>query len=222
MIEVNITEEPVLVDVKVSLASVGPRGPEGPQGPEGPASTVPGPKGDTGDTGPQGPKGDKGDKGDTGDTGPKGDKGDKGNTGDPGVGVPTGGTAGQVLAKIDNTDFNTHWVNQSGGGVVPYITVAGGGTYNVDPANRRYFVLDGGDTSLILPNPADHLGESVEVNAMNSAANITCVTGAPNGIYVDGSWVASFSVLLRNTMSFRAIRFDANNTMWVPRKDQAY
>jgi hypothetical protein len=30
-------------------------------------------------------------------------------------GVPTGGSTGQVLAKIDGTDFNTEWVDQSGG-----------------------------------------------------------------------------------------------------------
>ena len=36
--------------------------------------------------------------------------------GTPGVGVPVGGTANQVLAKIDATDYNTQWVNQSGGG----------------------------------------------------------------------------------------------------------
>lgn len=35
--------------------------------------------------------------------------------GAPGVGVPTGGTAGQVLSKIDGTDYNTQWVAQSGG-----------------------------------------------------------------------------------------------------------
>ena len=33
-----------------------------------------------------------------------------------GVGVPTGGTTGQVLAKIDGTDYNTQWVTSSGGG----------------------------------------------------------------------------------------------------------
>jgi hypothetical protein len=34
-----------------------------------------------------------------------------------GVGnVPVGGTAGQVLAKIDSANYNTEWVNQSGGG----------------------------------------------------------------------------------------------------------
>lgn len=35
---------------------------------------------------------------------PKGDKGD------PGPGVPTGGTTAQVLAKIDGTDYRTHWI----------------------------------------------------------------------------------------------------------------
>jgi hypothetical protein len=37
--------------------------------------------------------------------------------GTAGVGVPAGGTANQVLAKIDATDYNTQWVNPSGGGV---------------------------------------------------------------------------------------------------------
>lgn len=31
-------------------------------------------------------------------------------------GVPTGGTTGQVLAKASGTDFDTEWVDQSGGG----------------------------------------------------------------------------------------------------------
>ena len=33
-----------------------------------------------------------------------------------GPGVPAGGTAGQVLAKKSGTDYDTEWVNQSGGG----------------------------------------------------------------------------------------------------------
>ena len=39
-----------------------------------------------------------------------------GTNGTNGQGVPTGGTAGQVLAKVDDTDYNTEWVNPSGGG----------------------------------------------------------------------------------------------------------
>lgn len=30
--------------------------------------------------------------------------------GTAGEGVPAGGTAGQVLAKIDGTDYNTQWI----------------------------------------------------------------------------------------------------------------
>lgn len=46
----------------------------------------------------------------------KGDKGEDGQPGAAGQGVPTGGTAGQVLAKRSGTNFDTEWVNQSGGG----------------------------------------------------------------------------------------------------------
>lgn len=61
-------------------------------------------------------------RGDTGATGPKGDTGDQGPQGLPGadgtdgVGVPVGGTSGQVLAKASATDYDTHWVDQTGGG----------------------------------------------------------------------------------------------------------
>lgn len=50
-------------------------------------------------------------------------------TGEPGadgVGVPTGGTAGQVLAKIDGTNYNTQWVDQTGGSGLPTQTGNGG------------------------------------------------------------------------------------------------
>lgn len=116
---------------------VGPAGPQGEQGPQGPVgpkgdtgSRGPqGPKGDTGDTGlqgPVGPRGEKGDtgatgaagpqgpKGDTGDTGPQGPKGDtgpqgpKGDTGPAGIGVPDGGTEGQVIVK---TADGTAWAD---------------------------------------------------------------------------------------------------------------
>lgn len=40
----------------------------------------------------------------------------KGDQGNPGVGVPVGGSTGQVLAKKSGLDYDTEWVNQSGGG----------------------------------------------------------------------------------------------------------
>lgn len=79
----------------------GPAGATGPAGPTGPAgadSTVPGPPGATGATGPQGPQGIQGPTGATGSTGAAG------------VGVPVGGTTGQVLAKTSGTDYATSWI----------------------------------------------------------------------------------------------------------------
>lgn len=98
------TEETTsIIQVSGSQGPVGATGPQGPQGVQG----------DTGPQGPAGAKGDKGDKGDTGDVGPQGQAGINGTNGQ---GVPIGGTANQVLAKIDGTDYNTQWINQSGGG----------------------------------------------------------------------------------------------------------
>lgn len=82
---------------------------DGQPGAPGPA----GPKGDTGEPGAQGPAGE------TGPAGAKGDKGDKGDDGDPGVGVPAGGAAGQVLAKATAADYDAEWIDPPSSG--PFI-----------------------------------------------------------------------------------------------------
>lgn len=61
--------------------------------------------------GPQGIQGEQGPQGLTGNTGPQGDDG---------VGVPAGGTTGQLLAKNSGTDFDTEWVDAPSGGSTPY------------------------------------------------------------------------------------------------------
>jgi hypothetical protein len=63
-----------------------------------------------------GPTGPTGATGATGDTGPQGPAGADGTDG---VGVPVGGTTGQVLAKASADDYDTEWVDQSGGGGSP-------------------------------------------------------------------------------------------------------
>ena len=67
---------------------------DGAQGPQGPA----------GPTGPQGPQGPAGAPGATGLPGTNG------TNGTDGVGIPTGGTQGQVLTKNSPTDYDTIWV----------------------------------------------------------------------------------------------------------------
>ena len=51
-----------------------------------------------------------------------------GEPGAPGVGVPAGGSQGQVLAKRSGTNFDTEWVNQQGGS---------GGVYLAPGENTR-------------------------------------------------------------------------------------
>ena len=81
----------------------GAPGEQGPQGPQGPA----GRDGAPGEQGPQGPQGPAGRDGAPGTQGPQGPAG---------PGVPAGGTAGQVLAKKSNTDYETEWTDAGGGG----------------------------------------------------------------------------------------------------------
>jgi len=104
--------------------ATGNTGPIGPTGPTG-ATGATGPTGDTGPTGAQGIQGVTGPTGSTGPTGPTGadstvpgptgptgatgPTGSTGATGATGPGVAVGGTANQVLKKIDSTDYNTTW-----------------------------------------------------------------------------------------------------------------
>ena len=134
---------------------IGPRGEKGDTGATGATGST-GPKGDKGDkgdaftyedftaaqlaalTGPQGPAGPTGQKGDKGDpfeygdftpeqlaalTGPQGATGP---AGPAGVGVPPGGTTGQVLAKASGTDYDTEWTDPSGGAAYFPFTISDG------------------------------------------------------------------------------------------------
>jgi hypothetical protein len=69
-----------------------------------------------------------------------------GPAGADGVGVPTGGATGQVLAKASATDYDTEWVNQSGGG--------SGTDLAYDAATRVLSSSTGTDATLPLAAPA--------------------------------------------------------------------
>ena len=73
--------------------------------------------------GATGPQGFQGPQGTQGATGPIGPQGNQGLTGPAGQGVPVGGTTGQVLAKIDATNYNTQWVTTSFTATYPNVEV---------------------------------------------------------------------------------------------------
>ena len=113
--------------VATIIGLTGPTGPAGPTGLAG-ATGATGPTGPTGATGPAGPTGPTGPAGSDGDdgatgpagpagaTGPAGPTGVTGATGAAGVGVPAGGSTGQVLTKTSSADYATAWTTVSGVG----------------------------------------------------------------------------------------------------------
>ena len=153
-----------------ATGATGPQGPQGERGPQGPA----GPQGEQGETGPAGPAGPTGATGPAGAdgisptisvtditgghrvtitdaTGPHsfdvmdGEEGQTGPQGAPGEGVPTGGTAGQVLKKASGADYDTEWDDEPGfkGELIADVTTTEDATFvTVDTdVNDKPFVL---------------------------------------------------------------------------------
>jgi hypothetical protein len=100
------------VDFDLTWQSVPIKGDKGDKGDTGPA----GPTGATGVAGPTGATGATGSTGPAGATGAAGPTGPAGPTGATGPGVAAGGTAGQLLSKVDGSDYNTQWINAPTGG----------------------------------------------------------------------------------------------------------
>lgn len=157
----------------------GPEGPQGPQGEQG----EPGPVGPEGPPGPSG-TGAMDDltdvntsgivdgqtliyqagvyvpgamtPGPEGPQGPAGADGPPGAAGDPGPGVATGGAAGQMLAKLSATDYDTGWVDpptgSGGGGSEPGpwtdLTLANGWLDYGAPYAPPQYRINAGNTEL--------------------------------------------------------------------------
>lgn len=99
-----------------------------------------------------------------------------GYAGTPGPGVPAGGTAGQVLAKINSSNYNTEWIDPpEGGGGLTWSTVSANTAMS---AGNGYIVT--GTRTMTLPASAAAGGEFV-VHSYDST-----VTIASNGNIING------------------------------------
>jgi len=164
-----------------ATGETGPTGATGDQGPTGPTgadSTVAGPTGPQGQVGPtgsQGPQGSQGNQGDTGDTGPTGPQGD---TGPTGAGVPTGGTTGQILSKVDGTDYNTQWVDTgSGASALSELT----DTTITSPQNGQTLIYDEATSKWVNVNFIDMLSNFGLISGDGGSYNTTEFTGTIDG-----------------------------------------
>jgi len=110
-----------------------------------------------------------------GPQGPQGIQGPAGPQGVPGQGVPTGGTAGQVLAKVDGTDYNTEWVDQSGGGLenpVNHIDFAAAPTEAIQ-SRRLQWNADAGtlDLGMDVPGVTQQIGQELFFRVKNQTGS---------------------------------------------------
>ncbi len=175
----------------------GDEGPQGPQGPAGPAGAdgadgsdgAQGPTGPAGADGADGAEGPQGPAGPTGPTGATGPAGADGSDGADGQGVPTGGTAGQVLSKIDGTDYNTRWVDDQTGLLLSAVQdVAVGASLGLEQS---------------LLAQAGQAGLTVLAVAYTTSGKVQGVSlGAGNvvEVYTDGAAYSAGNVLYREFM----------------------
>jgi len=157
-------EVPVQVDDDGRLVAQGLPGPAGPAGPAG-------------SPGPQGIAGVPGQDGAPGPAGQDGPAGPAGQDGAPGQGVPVGGSAGHVLAKVSASDYDTAWVAPSGGSSGVLFVGKSANTSRISTTSRT-------------PDP--HLALSVEANSVytlegafhgdySSSAGLSFQFSAPSG-----------------------------------------
>jgi len=99
--------------------------------------------------------------------GEKGENGRDGNTGANGIGVPTGGTSGQILAKNSSLDYDTGWITNSGSGTVTSVAATAGTGISIT---------------------GSPITTSGTLNITNSAPDQTVVLTAGTGISTSGTY----------------------------------
>lgn len=201
-ITVSITGDP---SISVEVSPVGATGPQGPAGADG-ADGAQGPKGDTGD---QGPQGIPGPAGEAGPAGADGAPGADGADGAPGVGVPIGGTTGQVLAKNSNTDYDTEWVDAAtGGGGAAWGGITGTLADQTDLATA----LNGKASSSHTHTAADVTDFDAEVSANTDVAANTAARHTHSNAAVLNATTASFTTADETKLDGVASGATANDT----------
>lgn len=126
----------------------------------------------------------------------------QGEQGEPGVGVPAGGTPGQVLSKVDGTDYNTEWVDQTGDAVdsvngqtgvvdldaldvgaadalrykITYVGVTSGATGMIADPGDAVFTYNGLGVSYLSIHAADAAGRVFDSNSVKKGSLIVVYT----------------------------------------------
>lgn len=96
-------------------------------------------------------------------------QGANGTNGTNGVGVPSGGTTGQVLAKNSSTDYDTGWITQSGGTPTPVNLSSATSDYSLAVGETAYVNYSNATSVLLHIASVEGLYELDLVGPVNSA-----------------------------------------------------
>lgn len=145
--------------------------------------------------------------------------GPAGAAGAAGVGVPAGGTTGQVLSKIDGTNYNTQW-SSAGGYSAPTLgstTIASGTTYaNVAGLTINSTTIP---TSATLAKTADKLSVFAATTSAEFASVISDEIGTGNVQLSDlatNAQVASYTLVLADRGKLVEMNNGSANNLTVP------
>ena len=132
----------------------------------------------------------------------------------PGVGVPAGGTTGQVLAKNSGTDYDTEWVDQTGGGgsgtvtTVSVVSANGFAGSVANPTTTPAITISTSITGLLKGNGTAISAAVSGTDYQPAGSYITALTGD-----VTASGPGSASAALSNTAVSAGSYTNANITV---------
>ena len=133
----------------------------------------------------------EGPAGATGATGPQGD------TGPAGAGVAQGGTVGQVLSKIDSTDYNTQWTTNN----LDNLSDVAVST----PLDKQLLIYDNATSLWVNANPIDSTGIAYKSGVPASPTS----TGQVGQLAIDG--VNAVLYVCTSTNNWQKVSLNAAN-----------
>ena len=162
--------------------------------------------GSQGSHGTSGTSGIDGTSGTSGIDGTSGTSGVNGTSGTSGIGIPAGGTASWILAKVSDNDYDTQWIENTGGGVgstfsltvEDYLTGATYGNINN--------IIFRGNTVVVHPAGATAIGVLVTEDEPITPGSVMVWIPAPN-------YVANFSPSLGTGDYSRYVMNPTNNVL---------
>lgn len=133
-----------------------------------------------------------------------GPQGPQGKPGENGVGVPTGGSSGQILSKKTNDDYDTQWVNQPSPYILPIASNSVLGGIKTNSSRNGITVNSDG-----VAHVNAHVNTSINTNVIALSSNGDDSTA-------NGTSAKPFATLGAAVNYLNKTLVDKNVTFWLP------